>query len=285
METLVISGKELADRIVEEAAVRVAARVAAKGVRAPSLAAVMVGDNPASAVYLRNKKKACARAGIDYTLHTLPATATEAEVLELVARLNGDPLVDGILVQSPPPPQVDEQKVQELVSPAKDVDCFHPHNLGLVYQGRPRFLPCTPAGVMELLRHAGVDPRGKRAVVVGRSLIVGKPMAELLTQADATVTICHSKTRDLPALCREADILVAALGRPRFIGAEFVKPGACLIDVGVNRLPDGGICGDLDYDAVLPLAGAITPVPGGVGPMTVAMLVENVLRAWEGGAA
>jgi methylenetetrahydrofolate dehydrogenase (NADP+)/methenyltetrahydrofolate cyclohydrolase len=282
METLVVSGKELSERLIDAAAAQVAARLAAGAPRPPSLAAVVVGEDPASLVYLRNKKKACARAGITYTLHTLPASATEAQVLALVAMLNADPSVDGILVQSPPPPQVDEQKVQELVSPAKDVDCFHPHNLGLVYQARPRFLPCTPAGVIEILRHAGVAPRGKRAVVVGRSLIVGKPLAELLTQADATVTLCHSKTQDLPGVCREADILVAALGRPRFIGPQFVKPGACLIDVGVNRLPDGTICGDLDYDAVLPLAGVITPVPGGVGPMTVAMLIQNVLRAWVG---
>ncbi len=243
-----------------------------------------VGENPASAVYVRNKQRACAKAGIESSLHTLPATASQTDLLTCVHGLNADPDVHGILVQLPLPEQIDERAILDAVAPLKDVDCFHPENVGRLSQGRPRFAPCTPAGVMELLAAAGVETSGRRAVALGRSEIVGKPMAMLLLArgADATVTVCHSRTANLAAVCREADILVAAIGRAKFVTADMIKPGAAVIDVGINRLPEeegGGLCGDVDFDAVKAVAGSLTPVPGGVGPMTVAVLLRNTLTA------
>ncbi|MBW3539648.1 MAG: bifunctional methylenetetrahydrofolate dehydrogenase/methenyltetrahydrofolate cyclohydrolase FolD [Planctomycetes bacterium] len=248
----------------------------------PHLAAVLVGEDPASAVYVRNKRRACEQAGIKSTLHHHVAETSQAEVLNLINRLNTDADVLGILVQLPLPEQIDQQAVLDAVSPLKDVDCFHPENVGLLMQGRPRFAPCTPAGVQELLLAGGIETEGAHAVVLGRSEIVGKPMAALLMQrgraADATVTVCHSRSRDLADITRTADILIAAIGRARFVTAEMVKPGAAVIDVGINRV-DERLVGDVDFEAVTKVAGAITPVPGGVGPMTIAMLLGNTLRA------
>ncbi|MFH5806506.1 bifunctional methylenetetrahydrofolate dehydrogenase/methenyltetrahydrofolate cyclohydrolase FolD [Alienimonas sp. DA493] len=280
-----IDGKQTAAAYRERVAADVAAFTRRTGVT-PHLAAVVVGDNPASAVYVRNKQRACEKAGIGSSLHALPASASQEELLSLVQGLNADPAVHGILVQLPLPEQMDERAVLDAVAPLKDVDCFHPENVGLLSQGRPRFAPCTPAGVMELLAAAEVPTAGRRAVVLGRSEIVGKPMAMLLLArgADATVTVCHSRTRDLAAVCREADVLVAAIGRAKFVTAEMVRPGAAVIDVGINRLPEsegGGLCGDVDFDAVNEVAGALTPVPGGVGPMTVSVLLRNTLTAAE----
>lgn len=255
----------------------------------PRLHAVLVGDDPASALYVRNKQKACEESGVRSTLHRLPATTTEDQVLDLVRNLNRDPDVDGILVQSPLPDQIDEHAVILAISPSKDVDCFHPENVGLLVAGTPRFQPCTPAGVQQLLLRSGIDPKGKHAVVVGRSNIVGKPMVNMLLQkkdgANATVTVCHTGTRDLGYFTRQADILIAAAGRPKMITGDMVKPGAAVIDVGMNLIDDPTaksgrrFVGDVDYDAAMEVAGWITPVPGGVGPMTVAILMENTLRA------
>lgn len=252
------------------------------GVR-PHLAAVLVGDDPASAVYVRNKQRACEKAGIESTLFRKPAELSESELLDLVGELNEDSAIHGTLVQVPLPKQIDEQRILDAVRPLKDVDCFHVENVGLMVQGRPRFLPCTPSGCMVLLDEAGISTSGKHAVVLGRSEIVGKPMAALLMQkgADATVTVCHSRTADLAAITRQADIVIAAIGRPKFLTADMVKEGVAVIDVGVNRLDDGSLCGDVDFQGVEPLASAITPVPGGVGPMTIAMLLENTLKAAE----
>lgn len=248
----------------------------------PHLAAILVGDDPASAVYVRNKQKACEQSGLKSTLHRLSAETTQQELLDLIGECNADPLIHGILVQLPLPKQIDELAILDSVSPFKDVDAFHPENVGLIVQGRPRFLPCTPHGVQELLESAGVTTAGAHAVVLGRSEIVGKPMALLLMQrgagADATVTICHSRTQGLPEITRSADILIAAIGKAKFITADMVKPGAVVIDVGTNRL-DGKLVGDVDFEAVAPIASAITPVPGGVGPMTIAMLMKNTLTA------
>ena len=252
----------------------------------PHLAAVVVGENPASAVYVRNKQRACEQAGIGSSLHSLPEFASQVDLLTVIHGLNADPAVHGILVQLPLPGRIEERAVLDAVDPRKDVDCFHPENVGLLSQGRPRFAPCTPAGVMELLSSSGIETAGKRAVVLGRSEIVGKPMAMLLQArgADATVTVCHSKTTDLAGVCRDADILVAAIGTPEFVTADFVNPGAAVIDVGINRLPEdrgGGLCGDVAYEEVRAVAGALTPVPGGVGPMTVAVLLRNTVAAAE----
>ena len=251
--------------------------------RQPGLAVLLVGDDPASAVYVRNKIRACDEAGIASFATRLPAEATEADVLAAVQRFNKAPAVHGILVQLPLPRHIDTNRVLAAVSPAKDVDGFGIESQGALMAGQPGLRPCTPAGVMHLLQQLGVPLRGARAVVLGRSTIVGKPMAMLLLQADATVTICHSGTRDLPAITREADVLVAAIGRPRFVTADMVKPGAVAIDVGINRDPaTGRLCGDVDHDAVrsaLGPTGAITPVPGGVGPMTIAMLLANTVTA------
>lgn len=279
MVARIIDGKALAADLRRALAPRVAA-LAARGVR-PGLAVILVGDDPASRVYVRNKARACAETGVDSRHVALPATVDQQELLAAIAALNADPAIHGILVQLPLPPHIDADRVLEAIAPQKDVDGFHPMNTGALLAGRPGFVPCTPAGIMVMLDRAGVTLRGKRAVVVGRSNIVGKPMALLLLQRDATVTICHSKTQDLPALTREADVLVAALGRAKAIGAAMVKPGACVIDVGINRLDDGTLAGDVDAVAVQDVAGWITPVPGGVGPMTVAMLIVSCVRAAE----
>ncbi|MBP3437428.1 MAG: bifunctional methylenetetrahydrofolate dehydrogenase/methenyltetrahydrofolate cyclohydrolase FolD [Clostridia bacterium] len=245
----------------------------------PALAVVMVGDNPASAVYVRNKHTACESVGMyTETLH-LPEQTTEQELLALVEQLNQDARFHGILVQLPLPKHINETKVLDAISPDKDVDAFHPYNVGALVTGRERFLPCTPAGIMELLRFYGISVKGKNCVVIGRSNIVGKPMAMLLLAQDGTVSICHSKTNNLRQITQQADILVAAVGRPRFVTADMVKEGAVVIDVGINRLDDGKLCGDVDFDTVAPKAYAITPVPGGVGPMTITMLLYNTLTA------
>lgn len=282
MSAQLIDGKAIAAAIRTELAAKVAAFRDATGV-VPHLAAVLVGENPASEVYVRNKRKACEAAGIGSTLHRLPASASQVELLELVAALNADRAVSGILVQLPLPPQINESAVLDAVDPLKDVDAFHPHNVGLLVQGRPRFLPCTPHGCQRLLQATAVPTTGANAVILGRSEIVGKPMALLLMQkgavADATVTVCHSRTREIAAITRQADILIAAIGRPAFVTADMVKPGATVIDVGINRLDDGRLVGDVDFTAVKETAAALTPVPGGVGPMTIAMLLENTLQA------
>ena len=285
MPARLIDGKAVAAAYRERVKTDAAAFTARTGMT-PHLAAVVVGEHPASAVYVRNKQRACEKAGVGSSLHALPDSASQVDLLTLIHGLNADRNVHGVLVQLPLPDAIEERVVLDAVDPLKDVDCFHPENVGRLSQGRPRFSPCTPAGVMELLDSSGIETRGKRAVVLGRSEIVGKPMAMLLLArgADATVTVCHSKTADLPAVCRGADVLVAAIGKPEFVTADFVKPGAAVIDVGINRLPDdrgGGLVGDADFDAVKEIAGAITPVPGGVGPMTVAVLLRNTLTAAE----
>jgi len=242
---------------------------------------VLVGNDPASRVYVRNKAKSCEETGLHSEVHELPADTSEKALLELVARLNRDPKIHGILVQLPLPKQINSDRVLAAISPAKDVDGFHAESLGALVQGLPGFVPCTPAGVMEMLAHAKVPLAGARAVIVGRSTIVGKPLALLLLQKDATVTICHSRTKDLAARTREADVLIAAVGKAKLITRDMVKPGACVIDVGINRLPDGKLAGDVDFDSVKEVAGSITPVPGGVGPMTIAMLIVNTVRSAE----
>lgn len=269
-----IDGKALAAKVKARAA------EGAKGLaRRPGLAVILVGDDPASRVYVTGKEKDCAECGFLSVEHKLPAETKQAELLALIQKLNGDGAVDGILVQLPLPKQLDEEAVLNAIDPEKDVDCFHPFNVGRLMSGSPVFLPCTPAGVMEMLREYGITPAGKRCVVLGRSNIVGKPMAALLVQQDGTVTTCHSRTPELAAFTREADILVSAVGRVGLVTADMVKPGAVVIDVAMNRNEAGKLCGDVDFDAVEPKAGYITPVPGGVGPMTRAMLMENLLTA------
>jgi methylenetetrahydrofolate dehydrogenase (NADP+)/methenyltetrahydrofolate cyclohydrolase len=245
----------------------------------PGLSVLIAGDDPASKVYVRNKTLAAKEIGVRSELIELPGSVSEQQLLDQVAKLNANREVHGILVQLPLPKHIDSARVLETIAPAKDVDGFHEANLGALMAGRPGVVPCTPLGCMRLIEHAGVQIAGRHAVVLGRSNIVGKPVAMLLLQKDATVTICHSKTPELAAVTREADILVAAVGRAKLVGAAMVKPGACVIDVGINRLPDGKLAGDVDYDAVKQVAGWITPVPGGVGPMTIAMLLENCIRA------
>ena len=245
----------------------------------PGLAVVIVGENPASQVYVRNKARACAEVGFYSEVHELPAATTQEELNALVDRLNGDERIHGILVQLPLPKHLDETEVLLRIDPTKDVDAFHPYNVGKIMIGDYDFLPCTPAGVMALLERSGIDPEGKRCVIVGRSNIVGKPMAMLLLHANGTVTVCHSRTQNLAEICREADILVVAIGRADFVGADMVKPGAVVIDVGMNRREDGKLTGDVDFASVEPIASAITPVPGGVGPMTITMLLKNTLTA------
>jgi methylenetetrahydrofolate dehydrogenase (NADP+)/methenyltetrahydrofolate cyclohydrolase len=257
------------------------AEYAAEAGRTPVLATVIVGDDPASKIYVANKHKACAEVGMRSIHRDLPADASEAELLDLVGALGEDDDVDGILVQLPLPPQIDPNRVVAALDPGKDVDGLTPLNAGLLAHGTPGLVPCTPAGVLELIRHEGIELAGAEAVVVGRSKLVGVPVARLLLSADATVTVCHSRTRDLAAVCRRADVLVAAVGVPELLGAEAVKPGAVVIDVGMNRGEDG-LCGDVDFAAVAEVASAITPVPGGVGPMTIAMLLVNTLAAARG---
>jgi methylenetetrahydrofolate dehydrogenase (NADP+)/methenyltetrahydrofolate cyclohydrolase len=258
----------------------VAARVAGLPFR-PGLAVVLVGDNPASTIYVRSKNRAATAAGLATQTTRLPVTTSEAELLALVARLNADPEVDGILVQLPLPPQIRVRAITEAVDPAKDVDGFHPLNVGRLADGRPSLVPCTPLGVMKLLETAGTELEGARALVLGRSAIVGRPVGALLLAANATVTMAHSHTRDLAAMCRRAEILVAAVGRPELVRADWVAPGAVVIDVGINRRPDGGLTGDVAFSECAEVAGAITPVPGGVGPMTIACLLENTVKAAE----
>jgi methylenetetrahydrofolate dehydrogenase (NADP+)/methenyltetrahydrofolate cyclohydrolase len=279
MAAKIIDGKSLAAQVRHSLKAAIAS-LAARGVR-PGLAAILAGDDPASRVYVRNKARACEDTGARSEIHELPENVSESALLERIARLNADQAVHGILVQLPLPRHLDPNRVLDAVSPAKDVDGFHAANLGALVQGRPGFVPGTPAGVMRLIEHAGVDLAGRQAVIVGRSNIVGKPLALLLLQKDATVTICHSRTRDLAAVAGQADVLIAAVGRPRLITASMVKPGACVIDVGINRLANGKLAGDVDFDAVKEIAGSITPVPGGVGPMTIAMLIANTVRAAE----
>jgi methylenetetrahydrofolate dehydrogenase (NADP+) / methenyltetrahydrofolate cyclohydrolase len=281
MPAQIIDGRQIAERIRNEIAHEAAEFQGRTGIT-PHLAAVLVGDDPASAVYVRNKQTACEKVGLKSTLIRLPAETTGPELLALVARLNADATVHGILVQLPLPRQIEPQPILDAVAPLKDVDCFHPENVGLLSQGRPRFLPCTPSGVQQLLIHAGVEIPGSQVVIVGRSDLVGRPLALMLMQkgpaADATVTVCHSRTRDLAAVTRTADILVAAIGQPEFIKAEMVRPGAVVIDVGTSRVGDR-IVGDVDFAGVSPIASAITPVPRGVGPMTITMLLANTVKA------
>ncbi|MGH8704946.1 MAG: bifunctional methylenetetrahydrofolate dehydrogenase/methenyltetrahydrofolate cyclohydrolase FolD [Burkholderiales bacterium] len=279
MSARLIDGKSLAASVRASLKGAVEA-LAARGVR-PGLAALLAGDHAASQIYVRNKMRACAETGLHSEVHEFPESVSESAVLERIAQLNADPRVHGILVQLPLPKQLSADRVLAAVSPAKDVDGFHAENLGALLAGRPRFVPGTPAGVLRLLEHAGVALAGRHAVIVGRSNVVGKPMALLLLQKDATVTICHSKTAQLAEMTRQADVLIAAAGRPNLVRADMVKPGACVIDVGVNRLADGSLAGDVDFAAVKEVAGWITPVPGGVGPMTVAMLIVNTVKAAE----
>jgi methylenetetrahydrofolate dehydrogenase (NADP+)/methenyltetrahydrofolate cyclohydrolase len=279
MSAKVLDGAALAARLRGQYRARAEA-LAAQG-RRPGLAVIIVGDNPASRVYVRNKVRACEDAGFESRLIELPATTTEAELLACLAALNSDPAIHGILTQLPLPPHIDANRVIETIVPSKDVDGFHVASAGALMTGLPGFSPCTPSGVMEIIKDAGINPEGRHAVVIGRSNIVGKPMAMLLLQAGATVTICHSKTPDLGAITRQADILVAAVGRVKLVTAAMVKPGACVIDVGMNRDEAGKLCGDVDFAGVREVAGFITPVPGGVGPMTIAMLLANTLKAAE----
>jgi methylenetetrahydrofolate dehydrogenase (NADP+)/methenyltetrahydrofolate cyclohydrolase len=274
----VIDGTAVAAAVRTRVAEGVAELTAERG-RPPGLATVLVGEDSASHVYVRNKRQACEEAGIRSLHHELGASVAPDELLELVAALNRDPDVDGILVQMPLPGGHDADAVVAAIDPAKDVDGLTPMNAGLLAQGKDvGLVPCTPSGVMELLAHEGVEPEGAEAVIVGRSTLVGRPLAALLVRASATVTVCHSRTRDLAGVCRRADILVAAVGSPRLVQGGWVKPGATVIDVGVNRMEEG-LVGDVDFEAAREIAGAITPVPGGVGPMTIAMLLDNTLRA------
>ncbi len=279
MTARLIDGAALAQRLRLQFRERALA-LAAHG-RPPGLAVVIVGDNPASKVYVRNKVRACEEAGFHSQMIALPADTSESSLLARLAELNADANLHGILVQLPLPAHIDSHRVIEAIAPAKDVDGFHVASAGALLTGLPGFAPCTPAGVMEMLKSEGIDPAGRHAVVIGRSNIVGKPMALLLLQAGATVTVCHSKTQGLAAITCQADILVAAVGRVNLVSADMVKPGACVIDVGMNRDAAGKLCGDVDFAGVREVAGWLTPVPGGVGPMTIAMLLANTLKAAE----
>jgi methylenetetrahydrofolate dehydrogenase (NADP+) / methenyltetrahydrofolate cyclohydrolase len=282
MGAILLDGKKLAQTMQGEIAADVAEMVQKSGVR-PGLAAVLVGDNPASQTYVRNKRKACQQVGIESWLHQLPKETSQAQLLDLIGRLNADPAVHGILVQLPLPAQINEAAIVRAVVPIKDVDGFSPDNLGLLAAGQPRFLPPTPHGIQQLLLRHNIGIEGKHVVIVGRSNIVGKPLALILMQkaggANATVTVCHSRSRDLPGITRSADIVIVAIGQARFLQADMVRPGVVVVDVGTNRLPDGKLVGDVDFDAVRQVASAISPVPGGVGPMTIAMLLQNTLQA------
>ena len=280
MSAEVIDGKSVAAEVRARVAADVERFAAANGSRVPGLATVLVGDDPASHVYVANKRKMCEEVGMRSIHHELPANGDPDELLDLVDELNGDEGVDGILVQLPLPDHHDQDAVIRRIAAEKDVDGLTATSAGLLAQGRPGLVPCTPQGIMELLGAAGVELEGAEAVIVGRSILVGRPLASLLVNASATVTVCHSRTRDLAEVCRRADVLVAAVGSPRLIGADMVKPGAAVIDVGTNRT-EQGLVGDVDFDGVREIAGAITPVPGGVGPMTIAMLLANTLRAAE----
>jgi methylenetetrahydrofolate dehydrogenase (NADP+)/methenyltetrahydrofolate cyclohydrolase len=277
MTARILDGKSLAASLRAAMKQRVDALVQ-RGAR-PGLAVILAGDDAASRVYVRNKTLAAAEIGVRSELFEFASDVTERQLLERITALNENPAVHGILVQLPLPKHIDAARALETVAPGKDVDGFHEANLGALLAGRPGVVPCTPLGVMRLMEYAGVPLAGRHAVVIGRSNIVGKPVALLLLQKDATVTLCHSKTPKIETITQQADILIAAVGRAKLVGADMVKPGACVIDVGVNRLPDGKLAGDVDFDAVKEIAGWITPVPGGVGPMTIAMLLENCLRA------
>lgn len=279
MTAKIIDGKTIAQQVRAEWKVRADA-LKARGIT-PGLAVIIVGEDPASKVYVANKVKACAELGLHSEHIVMPADTPEATLLAKIAGLNNDPKIHGILVQLPVPKHIDSNKVIEAINPDKDVDSFHPMNVGALVTGNTRFPPCTPYGVMKLLEKSGVSIEGKHAVVVGRSNIVGKPMALMLLQQNATVTICTSKTVDLAKYTRDADILVVATGRPKMVTGDMIKPGAAVIDVGMNRLPDGKLCGDVDFDSAKEVAGWITPVPGGVGPMTITMLVANTVQAAE----
>lgn len=274
----IINGKEIAARVREEVRLEAIKLKEETGV-VPGLAVILVGDDPASKIYVGNKKKACIEVGFNSFEYILPSDTTQEDLMALISKLNADPAVHGILCQLPLPGHLDEQAVINAISPKKDVDAFHPVNVGKIMIGNYDFLPCTPAGVMELLHSAGVSVAGKKCTVVGRSNIVGKPMAMLLLHENGTVTVCHSRTKDLASECRSADILVAAVGRAKLITADMVKEGAAVIDVGMNRDENGKLCGDVDFAEVSKKAGYITPVPGGVGPMTIAMLMRNTLTA------
>jgi methylenetetrahydrofolate dehydrogenase (NADP+)/methenyltetrahydrofolate cyclohydrolase len=283
MPARILDGNALSARLRDKLAAR-AAGLQARGHK-PCLAVVLVGDNPASSIYVRNKTRACEAVGLRSLRFEYAADAPPHDVIAQIAALNADPAVHGILVQLPLPPQFDASEVLDAVSPEKDVDGFHARNSGRLMQGRARFVPCTPCGVMALLASENVPLEGADAVVIGRSNIVGKPMAMLLLQANATVTVCHSRTRALAEHCRRADLLIAAIGKPRFVGADMIKPGAVVIDVGINRLADGKLCGDVDFEPAREIASLITPVPGGVGPMTITMLLTNTIESCERFAA
>ena len=280
MSAQILDGKAVAEDIKERLKQKVDALLAGGG-RRPGLAVVLVGENPASQVYVRNKRNACARVGFHSELHELPAETSQEELLEIVGSLNSRDEIDGILVQLPLPDHIDEETVIERVAPVKDVDGFHPYNVGRLALRMPLQQPCTPRGIMTLLERTGQKLEGLDAVIIGQSNIVGRPMALELLMARCTITVCHSRTKDLAAKVRGADVLVAAVGRPKFVPGDWIKPGALVIDVGINRLDDGSLCGDVDFEAAKEYASWITPVPGGVGPMTVATLLENTLEAYR----
>lgn len=276
----IIDGKAISASLKAEVKARVEA-IVADGMRAPHLVVVRVGEDPASVVYVNNKAKACDACGIKNTTIVLPEDITEETLLEIIISLNADDSVDGILVQLPLPKHISEAKVIETIAREKDVDGFHPLNVAGLWQKTPHLSPCTPKGIMKLLEAEGIDPKGKRAVVIGRSNIVGLPVAKMLLDANATVTLCHTRTVDLPSVTRQAEILVVAAGRAKMISADMVSPGVVVIDVGMDRDPETGkLCGDVDFEVVAPIAGAITPVPGGVGPMTIACLMENTVECY-----
>ena len=274
-----LMGKEVSDRIKDEMKNKVA-KLKEKGIN-PGLAVILVGEDPASRVYVSNKKKACEYIGINSFEYRLPEDTKEAELLELIEKLNNDNTVSGILCQLPVPKHINEEAIINAINPKKDVDAFHPVNVGKIMTGNYDFVPCTPAGVMELIKESGIDVCGKECVVVGRSNIVGKPMSMLLLHENGTVTVCHSRTQNLKEKTKSADILVAAVGVPNFITGDMIKPGAVVIDVGINRIAPKTLVGDVDFESAKEVAGAITPVPGGVGPMTIAMLMKNTLKAAE----
>jgi methylenetetrahydrofolate dehydrogenase (NADP+) / methenyltetrahydrofolate cyclohydrolase len=280
MTARIIDGKACASRLIEGIAARIVARIAS-GLPQPGLAAILIGENPASQVYVRNKRRTTTAAGMRSVTQDLPETTSQAEVLALIDALNQDPSVHGVMVQMPLPKHIDGERIIEAIAPIKDVDGFHPYNIGRLALKLPTLRPCTPHGCMTLLRETGEDLVGKHAVVVGQSNIVGRPMALELLMARCTVTVCHSATRDLPGILRQADIVVAGVGKAGFVHGDWIKPGAIVIDVGINRMPDGKLCGDVDFAAASERAAWITPVPGGVGPMTIATLLENTLRAAE----
>ncbi len=278
MAARIIDGKALAQQVREGLAKESAAVLAKTGMK-PGLATILVGDDPASHLYVKSKQKACDAAGIYIDDSKLPANTTQADLLTLISQKNADPKIHGILVQLPLPKHIDSKVVLDAVSPQKDADGFHPYNFGRLVEGSPIFEACTPKGVIKMIQSTGMSIEGKRAVVLGRSNIVGKPLALMLLHRHATITICHSKTKDLPAVCREAELLLVAIGKAKFVTADMVREGAVVIDVGTNRLPDGKVVGDVDFESVSQKAGWISPVPGGVGPMTIAMLLDNTVES------